>query len=226
MTGFPGCLLTEGAPYRFDTSYNGVLSFGFGGTNACVQVWGKNLVTSRAAGSKSAFKTILAKVQQAPPQEVTINGEDWQDWEMDGPGKDIKPGQSWDICILSDGTVQYMEKEPDVRDLGTFYYITGSFNNWTLTPMEQDDMLDGLYSAVITLSKGEELFQIVADEDEEMTFSPAATRCHWKSTEVKGPAAADRTYSWCISGYPGQKIRVEFAKSENGKVSVMWFDEE
>jgi len=227
MTGFPGVLLSEGQPYRFDSSYNGVLSFGFGGTNACVQVWGKNLMTSRAAGSKDAFKAVLDKIQKAPPQAVTINGEDWEDWEMDGPGKDVEPGQSWDICILSDGTVQYVEREQDVKDLGTFYYITGSFNNWARIPMEQDDLLAGLYSVVVELgNRGEELFQIIADEDEEMTFFPAVAHCHWKSTEVKGPAIAPRDKAWCITGYPGQKIRVEFTKSENNKVSVMWFNDE
>lgn len=227
MAGFPGLLLSEGQPYRFDSSYNGVLSFGFGGTNACVQVWGKNLMTSRAAGSKDAFKVVLDKIQKAPPQAVTINGEDWEDWEMDGPGKNVEPGQSWDICILSDGTVQYVEREPDVKDLGTFYYITGSFNNWARIPMEQDDMLDGLYSVVITIgNSGEELFQIVADDDEEMTFFPAIARCHWKSTEVKGPAAAPRDKAWSVTAYPGQMVRVEFAKAENNKVSVMWFNEE
>jgi len=146
---------------------------------------------------------------------------------MDGPGKDVEPGQSWDICILSDGTVQYVERETDVKDLGTFYYISGSFNNWARTPLEQDDMLAGLYSVVIEIgNRGEELFQIIADEDDEMTFFPAVAHCHWKSTEVKGPAQAPRDKSWCIAGYPGQKIRVEFAKSENNKVSVMWFNDE
>merc|ERR1711881_573503 len=47
MEGFPGILLTEGIPCRANASYNGVLSFGFGGTNACAQCWGQNTQTSR-----------------------------------------------------------------------------------------------------------------------------------------------------------------------------------
>merc|ERR1711957_1028938 len=121
-----------------------------------------------------------------------------------------QPGQSWDICILSDGTVQYVERDADVKDLGTFYYIAGTFNNWDLVAMEQDDMLDGMYSTVV---------QIRADEDPEMTFFPAISHCHWKSAEVKGPGPAGREKSWCITGYPGQMMRVEFAKLENNKVS-------
>jgi hypothetical protein len=226
MTGFPGRILSEGQLYRHDSSYNGVLSFGFGGTNACAQVWGKNIRTSRAAGSKDAFKTILNKIQTAPPQEVTVNGEDWEQWEMDGPGKDVKPGQSWDICIMSDGTVRYVEKEEEVKDFGTFYYVTGSFNGWSCDALEEDDMLDGLFSTTIQLGpRGEEQFQIVADEDVSMTFYPAVANCQWKSTEVKGPGEAPRDRAWCISGYPGQMFRIEFAKSEGNKVSVMWFAE-
>jgi hypothetical protein len=226
MNGFPGCILSEGQIYRFDTSYNGCLSFGFGGTNACAQVWGKNLMTSRAAGNKDMFKTIINKIQKAPPQEVTINGEDWEEWEMGGPGRHVKPGQSWDICIMSDGTVQYLGKEEEVKDFGTFYYLTGTFNNWQYDPLEEDDMLAGLFSTTIQLgSTGEERFQIVADEDEALAFFPETANCHWKSTEVLGPGKAPSNKAWCISGYPGEMFRVEFAKSESDKVSVMWFRE-
>merc|ERR1719446_226655 len=119
MSGFPGAILTDGLPYRQETSYNGVLSFGFGGTNACCQVWGKNYLTSRAAGTKDAFKVLVDKIQKAPPQEVTINSEHWEDWEMDGPGKDVKPNQTWDIAVMSDGTVQYLERPEEIKDLGT-----------------------------------------------------------------------------------------------------------
>merc|ERR550532_814245 len=48
MDGFPGIIMTEGAPFRAEASYNGVMSFGFGGTNACAMCWGKNIMTSRA----------------------------------------------------------------------------------------------------------------------------------------------------------------------------------
>jgi hypothetical protein len=226
MSGFPALLMAEGNTFRHDTSYNGVLSFGFGGTNACCQVWGKNVLTSRAAGTKDAFKTLVDKIQRAPPQDVTITSMNWEDWEMDGPGKDVKTGQSWDIAILSDGTVQYLEKDEEVKDLGTFYFVTSSANGWQYDPMEQDDMLEGLYSTTVVLGPtGQEHFQIVADEDENMVFYPAAPNCHWKSTAIKGPDNASNDKSWCIAGYPGETYRIEFCKTGKDKVSVMWFPE-
>lgn len=224
ISGFPCNILTEGQIYRKNTSYNGVLSFGFGGTNACAQVWGDNTLTSRAVGTKDTFKAVIRKIQDAPPQEVTINGENWEEWEMDGPGKESKTNQSWDVAINSDGTVQYLERSEEVKDLGTFYYLTGSANGWALDAMEQDDMLEGLYSTTLTLGpSGTEVFQIVADEDRDMTFFPAASNCHWKSTAVKGPEPASNDKAWLVSGYPGETYRIEFTKSSKDKVSVMWF---
>lgn len=226
MAGFPASIMSEGNTYRFESSYNGCLSFGFGGTNACAQVWGKNYVTSRAAGTKDAFKTLIDKIQKAPPQEVTITSENWEDWDMDGPGKDVKRSQSWDIAIMSDGTVQYLERPEEIKDLGTYYYVASSANGWQYDAMEQDDMLEGLYSTTLQIGQsGEETFQIVADEDEDMTFYPAAANCHWKSAEVKGPEKASGGKAWCIAGYPGETYRIEFCKSSKDKVSVMWFKE-
>jgi len=227
MSGFPACILTEGAPYRKDTSYNGCLSFGFGGTNACAQVWGKNCLTSKAVGTKDAFKELVAKIQKAPAQEVTITSENWEDWEMDGPGKDLKANQAWDIAIMQDGTVQYLEKAEEIKDLGSHYFLTSSANGWMHDAMEQDDMLEGLYSTTIQIGpRGEESFQIVADEDEDMVFYPATSNCHWKSTAVKGPDKASSDKAWCIAGYPGEVYRVEFCKSSKDKVSVMWFKDD
>lgn len=227
MSGFPASILSEGQVYRQETSYNGCLSFGFGGTNACAQVWGRNYMTSRAGGTKDVFKALVDKIQRAPPQEVTISSENWEDWEMDGPGKDVRPDQTWDIAVMSDGTVQYMERDAEVKDLGTFYYLASSINNWEYEVMEQDDMLEGLYSTTIQIGpRGEEYFQIVADEDEDMVFFPATPNCHWKSTAVKGPEKAGTDKAWCIAGYPGEVFRIEFTKSAKDKVSVMWFKEE
>jgi polyketide synthase-associated protein len=226
MSGFPGIIMGEANVMRFDSSNNGVLSFGFGGTNACVQIWGQNLMTSRAAGTKDLFKTLIDKIQKAPPQQVTITSENWEDWEMDGPAKNVRD-QSWDIAVMADGTVQYLERPEEIKDLGTYYSVISSGSGWQHDAMEQDDMLEGLYSTTITLGpSGEERFQVVADEDEEMVFYPATSNCHWKSTEVRGPEKASTDKSWCIQGFAGDTYRIEFCKSAKDKVSVMWFKEQ
>merc|ERR1712048_253865 len=48
MDGFPGCITSEGLTFKAENSFNGVLSFGFGGTNACALCWAGNCMTSRA----------------------------------------------------------------------------------------------------------------------------------------------------------------------------------
>jgi len=225
MTGFPGRLISEGVIYRYQTSYNGVLSFGFGGTNACAQVWGPNTMSSRADFSKDRVKILVNKIKSAPAQEVAITGEDWEQWEMDGPGKGTKPGDSWDIDINDEGVVLYFEREKEMPDLGSFYYLTGSFNSWSYTPMEADDMLCGLYATTLTLGNtGRETFQVVADEAPEMTFAPEGDGT-MRSGKVVGPAEAPSGQAWMIAGLPGEKYCVEFCKSEADKVSVNWYKE-
>mmetsp|Transcript_58665 Transcript_58665/g.110400 ORF Transcript_58665/g.110400 Transcript_58665/m.110400 type:complete len:942 (+) Transcript_58665:64-2889(+) len=222
MTGFPGRLMSEGLAYRYPTSYNGVLSFGFGGTNACAQVWGENTCSSRTDPTKKRIKILVDKIKQAPAQEVAITSEDWEQWEMDGPGKGTKPGDVWDVDITEDGAVTYFAKEKEIPDLGSFYYVTGAFNGWSYTPMEADDMLDGLYAATITLSlTGYDKFQIVADETKEMTFAPEFDGAA-RSGKVIGPT--ESSFCWSITGFPGAKYRVEFCKSEADKISVNWYE--
>merc|ERR1712178_633664 len=49
LSGFPCQPLSEQAPCRDEAAYCGVSSFGFGGTNAHAEAWGKNIMmTSRA----------------------------------------------------------------------------------------------------------------------------------------------------------------------------------
>merc|ERR1712232_914590 len=67
LDGFPGIFLSECLTERYDTSINGVLSFGFGGTNACSQVWGQNVMTSRGLTGMNTFAKILDKIAKAPP---------------------------------------------------------------------------------------------------------------------------------------------------------------
>merc|ERR1711862_1080417 len=147
------------------------------------------------------------------------------DWHMAGPGKIATPGTGWDICIMPDGTTRNLEREAEFKDFGITYAMTGTFNDWKFDAMEEDDMINGLYSIVVLMGKSQEHFQIVADDEESMTFYPAVPNCYWKSTEVLGPGKADRNQAWCINGRPGEVYRIEFSKSASDKVSVMWYNE-
>merc|ERR1712186_225176 len=174
MDGFPGIIMTEGAPFRAEASYNGVLSFGFGGTNAAAMCWGKNIMTSRQSSNRDIYEIVIQKIANAPAQDVTITGDDWEDWDMEGPDRFTKPGDAWDIEFEEDGVVTYYKKDRDLPYMGGLFYLTGTFNDWEFdTAMEPDSQVKGLFTATITIgSTGEEQFQIIADRDPTMTFFP------------------------------------------------------
>jgi polyketide synthase-associated protein len=223
MDGFPGIITSEGAVFKNDCSYNGVLSFGFGGTNACASCWGPNQMTSRSGSAKDVYQVVRKKLETAALPEVTITGDNWEEWEMDGPGRNAKFGDVWDVEFDDDGTITWSKQEKEEPDLGNSYDITGTFNDWGYDSLEEDYGVPGLYYTTIVVGdKGEEQFQIVADQDPSHTFHPDLVRCTAKSAAVCGPDEAKKDLAWCLRGREGDKFRVEFFKSDAGSLSVSW----
>jgi len=223
IDGFPASLLTEGIVMRADASYNGVLSFGFGGTNACAQCWGQNIVTSRGSSNKDVYKALIKKIETAS-REVEIVGEDWEEWKVEGPEFNAKPGDAWELEIDEEGQVLYTRKDEETVYLGDEYFLSGTFNNWEFQSMQADSMLAGLFSGIVTLgARGEEQFQIVADRDDGMTFHPKISKCTVKSSSIDGPESVDsHELTWCLRGDQGDRYRVEFYRSDSNKVSISW----
>jgi len=226
MNGFPAIITTEGCTFRAEASYNGVLSFGFGGTNACATVWGVNQMTSRGVSSnKDVYSLFIRKMQDAPAQEVTIIGDDWEDWEMGGPDRDARYGDVFEVELDPDGVVSYWKKDKEVPDLGCSYYLTGTFNDWRFDELEADATVPGLYFLTVRITSNlEEEFQVVADQDPNMTFYPSM-RTPLKSAPVRGPGEAKRDKCWILKGQKGDRFRVEFFRSENGAATVSWLKE-
>eukprot|EP00929_Paragymnodinium_shiwhaense_P082637 TRINITY_DN43658_c0_g1_i1.p1 TRINITY_DN43658_c0_g1~~TRINITY_DN43658_c0_g1_i1.p1 ORF type:complete len:957 (+),score=200.09 TRINITY_DN43658_c0_g1_i1:199-3069(+) len=224
MDGFYAQILSETIPLRSDSSYCGVLSFGFGGTNASAQVWGQNTVTSRGSGKGDMYQRFIQKIQTAAAPEVIVTGDDWEHWQVEGPDPNSKPGESWRLELQEDGSIAYTRNEDEeVPDLGGTYYVTGSFNDWTMEAMEPDELLAGLHKASVEVgSSGQLLFQVLADQDPEMTFHPTVPSCTTKSAKVCGPAAAARESSWCIKGKRGDRFCIEFYRSEADALSISW----
>mmetsp|Transcript_6681 Transcript_6681/g.14618 ORF Transcript_6681/g.14618 Transcript_6681/m.14618 type:complete len:939 (+) Transcript_6681:75-2891(+) len=229
VSGFPVIFLSEGITARASASIHGVLSFGFGGTNSCAQVWGEDLLTSRGGYAQSADlpKLLMDKVHRAPPPEVTITGPDWEDWEVEGPGRQPKAGEVWGLRLDEDGVVSFERRQRDEEDLGSHsYFAAGSYNNWSFEQLEPDDMLSGLhYTTMVLGQSGEEQFQIVANSDMSMVFSPTSTSCTQRSCAINGPSSASREYAWCIRGKPGDRYRIEWYISESNSCSVNWYIE-
>mmetsp|Transcript_28568 Transcript_28568/g.62136 ORF Transcript_28568/g.62136 Transcript_28568/m.62136 type:complete len:923 (-) Transcript_28568:57-2825(-) len=227
MAGFPGIITTEGCTFRADASYNGVLSFGFGGTNACATLWGTNIMTSRAMRSKDMVSHMLKRVYDAPAQEVTITGDDWEEWEIDFPVRDPKPTDKWDVELDEDGMVLYVKQDPQPQDVGSDYFVSGSFNGWGHEPMMADSGLPGLFVAEVTLGpSGHEEFVVNADQDAGLSFYPAQPFCVQKNSEVLGPGKADKDHSWSIRGSEGERYRVEFFLGKARTASVSWIREQ
>mmetsp|Transcript_43343 Transcript_43343/g.114654 ORF Transcript_43343/g.114654 Transcript_43343/m.114654 type:complete len:938 (+) Transcript_43343:82-2895(+) len=226
MDGFPGIILTEGVVLRAEASYNNVLSFGFGGTNACAALYGSNLMTSRCMAQQDTYGMVLRKMQDAPPQEVTITGDDWEDWVVDFPVRHPNPADQWDINIDADGVVNYSRQDRKDKDLGSSYYIVGTFNDYDKEPLFADDQLPGLHTATVLIgATGQEEFQILADKDPNMIFYPATQKCVMKGGPILGPGEATQDDVWCIRGAEGDQFRVEFYRSEAGTVSLTWIKE-
>lgn len=226
MSGFPGIMTTENVTFRAEASFNSVLSFGFGGTNACATVWGVNQMTSRGVGTnKDLYSLFIRKMQDAPPQEVTIVGDDWEDWEMGGPDKDARFNDVFEVELDPDGVVSYWKKDKEVPDLGSSYFLTGTFNDWRYDEMEADPNVPGLYFSTIRIATNvEEEFQVVAGQDPKMTFHPS-NRTPLKSASVRGPEETKRENCWCVRGGKGERYRVEFYRSETGAATVSWMKE-
>jgi len=225
MDGFPGIITTEGVPFRGEASYNSVLSFGFGGTNASATVWGPNCMTSRALSCKDMYSVVSQRLRAAPVQTVAMPSDDWEDWEIDFPARDWRPTDIWDVEFDDDGGALFTRRDRTTEDFGSEYVLSGTFNGWGETPMEADGDLPSLHAAVLELGpSGAEEFQVHCDGDPAMAFFPEVPHCTRKSTQVRGPSAADRASAWRISGSEGDRYRVELHVSAHS-VSVTWTKE-
>merc|ERR1712048_238102 len=168
----------------------------------------------------------MGKILTAPAQEVTITSDDWEDWEMSGPERYCKIGDVYDVEIDEDGQVEYSKHEKETPELGSSYFIMGSFNEWGYESMEPDVQISGLWVATIEIGpNGSEDFLVNADQDPGRNFYPNTAKCTMKSAEVKGPNGDQGDRNWCIKGNTGDKIRVEFYKSDANTVSISWIKE-
>merc|ERR1712232_1200420 len=105
--GFPCQPLTEGQITRFDSAYCGVSSFGFGGTNGHAQSWAPNIATTRGSRQQDPYKTFLKKMKLAPPAEVTMNGDNVEDWETTGCDPKAQAGDEYLIRLDKDGVTEW-----------------------------------------------------------------------------------------------------------------------
>jgi len=225
--GFPAQFITEALVCQYDSAYSGVSSFGFGGTNAHAMAYGKNTITSRGTGQRDFRKAMRDRIATAAPPEITMLGEDPEEWESNGmPIDEDKIGKLYQVEVLEGGKTIWREVvgTPSARR-GERFYLSGTFNAWGMQLLEPDAEIPSLHSAEIAIGDmGEELFYIICDEDPDMVYYPTQARCTRKVVPIAGPEPVTgdpEDSSWSIAARPGTRYRVEFHVAESS-VSVTW----
>lgn len=220
LEGFPCQVLSETVVMREDSAYTGVSSFGFGGTNAHAQAWGKNIMTSRGTAMQDPSVAFQKKLQAAPAAEITMNGEDAFGWETTGLDPRAEPNSKWQIEMDEDGIATWEKAEDEYESMGDEFHIRGSFNRWKGEPLQKHSSIPGCWVGEIKLGpKGEEEFQILADGQAEKVLIPNQPRCSLKGSVINGPSKVGTDIAWLVEGVPGDIYTVEFF--HHGSVATM-----
>jgi len=224
LSGFPIQTLSETVIMHDESSMTGVSSFGFGGTNAHGEAWGKNIMTSRGVANMDPQLLFQRKLAMAGPAEITMSGDDWTEWETSGMDPEgLEDGEECVVQLEPDGSVTWEKKEADEPDTyANEFGIQGTHNHWSIDAMEMHDHVPGLWIGTVTLgTTGQEQFQIIADSSSEMVYYPSTARCTLKAAPINGPDEAARDYAWLLDGAPGDTFTVEFFQQGKSR-SIMW----
>mmetsp|Transcript_130196 Transcript_130196/g.417852 ORF Transcript_130196/g.417852 Transcript_130196/m.417852 type:complete len:1033 (-) Transcript_130196:55-3153(-) len=90
------------------------------------------------------------------------------------------------------------------------YYVTANWNSWDLDELEPDTAEEGLFSAVVQLSRAEGAFQILRNRDWSQVFHPSDFS--QDPENLVGPDDGGYGLDWFLGGEEGDFFRLEFRR--------------
>jgi polyketide synthase-associated protein len=211
---------------RFTQNIVHISSFGFGGTNGHVIMWGQS-----PCDTPNVPSAIRHRIRSMQAPEVRVNGNDPTAWEWDGPDIFAKPGEKYkidfDLKAPYEGAQnwQKVDDAPDPDDEeDDFYCIVGPFNEWDADRMG-DGPIVGMRTITLEVPESGELeFRFLKNGEEDQVIYPEVDKCTRKTGKVLGPASADEgkeKYTWLAEAPPGAEMKIDLFACR-GKKAVMW----
>mmetsp|Transcript_5295 Transcript_5295/g.12005 ORF Transcript_5295/g.12005 Transcript_5295/m.12005 type:complete len:1212 (-) Transcript_5295:181-3816(-) len=189
--GYPVYFTSEACDQGADTGYNGVSSFGFGGSNARGDVWGRAISGARNTDPKGWEMDMTAtRVQRFyevfwydEPRcaEVSIAETNLADYEGD-----YLTGDPLDC--------PWLEETPDL-------FVEGSFNGWKKGQRMIQEEDSNEFNFAITLGDTRvEQFRFNINEYPDAAIFPMTKSTSSQETPVLGPGPAPAGQYWVIDG--------------------------
>lgn len=168
----------------------------------------------------------------------TIDGrpEEWAQWCEEGAAEVGYPGDQFRVQLHMAGkwrsvTWEKVSSTPQLADASSGalevsknsrYYVTGDFNQWSLTEMERIPDVPGFFHLDVALTRVGGEFQIVKDKDLYQVLYPPRPRTDWQGPdeEVLGPDDESYNKTWYLDGHPGDVVRIEFQRVHEMEVDL------
>jgi len=211
LEGFPVSMPCEACPSPNQSWFLGVNSFGFGGTNARAELWGRSKRESADSAVPKMEKIHFITVPcprclgsmcwlcgVAIPRSAAFRGKHRCSAIRDD-------SERYDFCSnCFEG--EYLHGGPNYADVGNpgglKVHITGSWNAWSgleeMLPVEEEE---GVYRCAVRLGDTRcERFYLLVDADPGLAVFPVVDGSG-QAARILGPERNEERRGWLIDGY-------------------------